>query len=124
MQRTSLKTRTKTLLAFLIVFMIVGCDVEVVQDDTITSIDLSDQEIIDLAQNVKNVLKWQSTNAPSVNSHTIPHIFQDLRGGNATSERDAVNWITGRDYNQYSTITPSQQSVHSHSSSVLCIILS
>ncbi|WP_422105519.1 RagB/SusD family nutrient uptake outer membrane protein [Winogradskyella sp.] len=103
------------IIAVLLILMLgvnfMACDVDVVQEDTITSLDLSETDVIDIARNVKNVLKWQSSNSPSANSHTIPHIFQDLRGGNAVSERDPVNWITGRDFNQFSTITPSQQSV-------------
>ena len=96
------------------IFTLTSCDVDVVQEDTITSIELSEGEIVEIANNVKNVLKWQSSNSPSTNSHTIPHIFQDIRGGNAVSERDPVNWISGRDFNQFSTITPSQPSVQSY----------
>ena len=91
-----------------------SCSVDVVQKDTVTSVELTEGDVIDLALGVKNVLKWQSSNSPSANSHTIPHIFQDIRGGNAVSERDPVNWISGRDYNQFNTITPVQPSVQSH----------
>jgi hypothetical protein len=102
--------------AFSLALILIGvsCSVDVIQEDTITSVELSEADVIDLALGVKNVLKWQSSNSPSANSHTIPHIFQDIRGGNAVSERDPVNWITGRDYNQFVTITPVQPSVQSH----------
>ena len=93
---------------------IISCDVEVVQEDAIQATTLTEQEIIDIAYDVGGVMKWQSSNIPSANSHTFPAVFQDLRGGNCVSEANPVNWITGRDYNQFATITPTQASVQSY----------
>ncbi|WP_194765704.1 RagB/SusD family nutrient uptake outer membrane protein [Tamlana sp. I1] len=89
-----------------------SCDVDVVQKDSTTTLDLSENDVIEIAYNVKDVLKWQSSNSPSANSHTFGIMFQDIRGGNAVSEKNPVNWISGRDFNQFSTITPSQPSVY------------
>ena len=92
----------------------ISCDVEVVQEDAIQATDKSEAEVIRIANDVGGVMKWQSSNTPSANSHTFPAVFQDLRGGNCTSEANPVNWITGRDYNQFATITPTQASVQAY----------
>lgn len=96
------------------VFNIVSCDVNVIQKDSIASLDLTEENVISIANSVKDVLKWQSSNSPSANSHTFPIIFQDIRGGNAVSEANPVNWISGRDFNQFPSITPTQASVHAY----------
>ncbi len=114
MKRIKYKPLLIIVLYSISVLSIVSCDVDVEQEDSIVTLNLTQDQIIEGAQRVKDVLRWQSSNSPSANSHTFPHIFQDLRGGNAVSEKDPVNWITGRDYNQFSTITPSQPSVQAY----------
>ena len=114
MKKTDYKKNMILALLYVSFMTIVSCSVDVIQEDTVTSVELSESDVINLALGVKNVLKWQSSNSPSANSHTIPHIFQDIRGGNAVSERDPVNWISGRDFNQFITITPSQPSVQAY----------
>lgn len=111
MKKIEINNIVKSAFIGLCFLSIVSCDVDVVQEDTITSTELTEEGIIEIANNVKQVLKWQSSNSPSTNSHTFGIMFQDMRGGNAVSEANPVNWISGRDYNQFATITPSQASV-------------